>query len=340
MDERTEELAGLYVMGVLTPAERQAFEIAMARNPGLVALVAGFRTVRDAMAGAVPPVTPPPVLKQRIMAQLDVRAARKKKKLPPAVSPVFAWPGSSPAAESSVPPEATPKVTSEPMPEGTSESQAEEFEPAEATYVPPEYTEPAQVPYAPARARSDGPGFLSFWFPWAVTAAVVVWGINLYFDREELKDRVFPLTARVNRLNHLANVLCSQTNTLQQTVAGLSDLTGRVDDLHIVLLGPPGNDLPKALGVSLWDNQAQTGVFLAQNLRPPPPGEQFQLWMMDSLYPTPVNAGVFSMDDSGAAHVHFKPDRPIASVTKFIVTMEPAGGSATPTFKDLVLLGQ
>ena len=51
MDERTEELAGLYVMGVLTPAERQAFEIAMARNPGLVALVAGFRTVRDAMAG-------------------------------------------------------------------------------------------------------------------------------------------------------------------------------------------------------------------------------------------------------------------------------------------------
>ena len=55
IEERMEELAGLYVLEALTPAEHQEFAAALGRSPELQALVASLRDTRDALAGAVPP---------------------------------------------------------------------------------------------------------------------------------------------------------------------------------------------------------------------------------------------------------------------------------------------
>ena len=76
IDERMEEQAGLYVLGVLTPEETRAFEAVLQREAGLQQLVAALRTTRDAVAGLAPQVTPPPALKQKILAQIRRRKSR------------------------------------------------------------------------------------------------------------------------------------------------------------------------------------------------------------------------------------------------------------------------
>ena len=98
-------------------------------------------------------------------------------------------------------------------------------------------------------------------------------------------------------------------------------------------------DSPKAVAVSLWDNQQQRGVFVVQNLKPLPADEDYQLWVMDPKYPTPVSAGVFQVDAQGNMRVQFKADKLIESANKFAVTEEPKGGLPTPTLKNLVLIG-
>ena len=60
IDERMEELAGLHVLGLLTPAEQSAFEAALERDPELRALVDSLRGTRDALVGIIPAITPPP----------------------------------------------------------------------------------------------------------------------------------------------------------------------------------------------------------------------------------------------------------------------------------------
>ena len=73
IEERMEEQASLYVLGVLTPEEARAFEVDMSREAELQQLVATLRASRDALAGSLPQVTPPPALKQKILAQITAQ---------------------------------------------------------------------------------------------------------------------------------------------------------------------------------------------------------------------------------------------------------------------------
>jgi anti-sigma-K factor RskA len=70
MDERMEEQAALYVLGVLSEAESREFMKAMSASPELQELVARLSTVTAAMSGAVPMVEPPPQLRAKILSQV------------------------------------------------------------------------------------------------------------------------------------------------------------------------------------------------------------------------------------------------------------------------------
>ena len=115
--------------------------------------------------------------------------------------------------------------------------------------------------------------------------------------------------------------------------------TNRLAGLRIAMLNSLLADAPKAVAVSLWDEKQQRGVFVVQNLKPLPVDKDYQLWVMDPKYPTPVSAGVFQVDAQGNVRLQFKADRLIASPDKFAVTEEPKGGRPTPTLKNLVLIG-
>jgi anti-sigma-K factor RskA len=80
-------------------------------------------------------------------------------------------------------------------------------------------------------------------------------------------------------------------------------------------------------------------VILVRHLKPPPRNKDYQLWIIDPRYATPVDAGVLQVDPSGNGRVEFKARLPIQSANQFAVTEEAKGGVTVPTLTALVLAG-
>lgn len=189
------------------------------------------------------------------------------------------------------------------------------------------------------------------WFPWAVTACLAVLCMMLFAQDSRLKRQVLAqqhestgqkqeLAAQqqqINSLNALAATLQSATNDLQQTVLALQ-ATNQLANLRIAMLGSLLTDAPKAVAVSLWDDRKQAGVFVVQNLKPLPTDRDYQLWVLDNGT-TPVDAGVFRVDEQGNVRIEFKTKSLIKVAGKFAVTEEIKGGVASPTLKNMVLAG-
>ena len=96
---------------------------------------------------------------------------------------------------------------------------------------------------------------------------------------------------------------------------------------------------PKAIAVSVWDNDRQNGVFIVRNLKPLPSDKDYQLWIIDPKYPSPVDAGVFQVDAKGNVRQDFRAKMPIQTANQFAVTIEQKGGAAVPNTKAMVLAG-
>lgn len=177
-----------------------------------------------------------------------------------------------------------------------------------------------------------------FWLPWAFALFLAAACVLLIGRQMRQEDRLSQQAARLQALNQMADGLRNETNALQQMVTALRE-TNRLENLRIAMLNSLLADSPKTIAVSLWDNEQQKGVFVVHDLKPLPSDKDYQLWVMDPKYPTPVSAGVFQVDAQGNVRIQFKAAQPIGTADKFAVTMEPKGGLPTPTLKNLVLLG-
>jgi anti-sigma-K factor RskA len=175
-----------------------------------------------------------------------------------------------------------------------------------------------------------------FWLPWSLATGFAALSLILFTQDSQLKKQVGAQSQQINDLNALAQSLQSATNDLQQTIFALQE-TNRLANLRIAMLNSLVADAPKAIAVSLWDNEKQDGVFVAQNLKPLAVDRDYQLWIIDPKYKTPVDAGVFHADAGGSMRVEFKAKQLISAAEKFAVTEEVKGGVAAPTLKNLVL---
>ncbi len=96
IDEQTEELAALYVLGLLGGHEQVAFETALARDPELQHLTDGLRETAAGLAQLAAAGPPPPAVRARVLASVTSAAPAL-----PDQAPVFllpAWLGWSVAA--------------------------------------------------------------------------------------------------------------------------------------------------------------------------------------------------------------------------------------------------
>jgi anti-sigma-K factor RskA len=74
IDEHHEELASLYVLGLLEGAELAAFEQQLAADPALARLVYELREASCQLACTAPEAAPPPELRARLLDRLDTAA--------------------------------------------------------------------------------------------------------------------------------------------------------------------------------------------------------------------------------------------------------------------------
>lgn len=185
------------------------------------------------------------------------------------------------------------------------------------------------VPLPAAKAASFN------WWPWALAACLAMVCVILLSQEGQLRKTIGGQAARIDELNQLAQSLQSATNDLERSVAALRE-TNRLANLRIAMLNSLVAKLPKAAAVSLWDEGRQEGVFVGENLKPLPSNQDYQLWVLDNGK-TPVDAGVFHVDDQGRVHIPFKTRLRIKVAGRFAVTEEIRGGSPSPTLKNMVL---
>jgi anti-sigma-K factor RskA len=260
-DERMEELAALHALGALSEAEAREFNKAMQADPELQKLVAQFRNVTGALAGAVPLVEPSPQMRAKILA--SVAPSQKMVALP------------------------------------------------------------------------ERKSLFASWLPWSLAGALAIVCVALWSQDSGLRKTVGDQAQQIESLNQLAQSLELSTNNLRQTVLALQE-TNRLASLRIAMLDSLAADAPKSVAVTLWDNQRQDGVFVAQNMKTLPTDRDYELWVIDESQ-TPVAAGVFQVEADGSIRMEFKPSRLIKTAGVFAVTEEIKGGVTSPTIKNMVL---
>ena len=205
------------------------------------------------------------------------------------------------------------------------------------TEPPPQLRAKILAQVAPSQKTISLPerksGF-ALWLPWSLATCLALLCLLFFAQDTRLRQTIGEQEKQIYNLNSLAQSLSAATNNLQQTVLALQE-TNRLANLKIAMLNSLVSDAPKAIAVSLWDNQKQNGVFVAQNLKALPADRDYELWVIDGQ--KPVAAGVFHMDQSGTIRMDFKPAQFVNAAGVFAVTEEIKGGVVAPTLKNMVL---
>jgi anti-sigma-K factor RskA len=198
-------------------------------------------------------------------------------------------------------------------------------------------------PAVSASASASGAGSGSArpaipWVPWALAAGLAVVTFGSLWQSTALRSTISSQARRIEELGMSLDIEQAESGNLRQTVAKLRE-SNRVAAVRIALLNSLVAADPKAVAVSVWDNERQNGVFIVKNLKPAPIDKDYQLWIIDPKYPSPVDAGVFKVDDKGNVRQEFKAHSPIQTASQFAVTIEKKGGAEVPDTKAMVLAG-
>ncbi len=216
--------------------------------------------------------------------------------------------------------------------------------------------QPALAPREPL----DLAAWLMRWVPWAATAALallVVYLSNQLSERQSalvaLRDRLEAqqqdieslqaanarLTTDKAELMRVANELREKLDRQDLRVASLDRSLSLLMDpaIRVAPMTDPKRET-KAVAKVYWHDTKQTGLVVASHLPAVIQGEGkcLELWAIQAGQ-APVPAGIFWTDQTGHGVGEIKLDRPLASIDKFAVTIEPAGGVPAPTVPMVLL---
>lgn len=143
---------------------------------------------------------------------------------------------------------------------------------------------------------------------------------------QQTEDQLASMAAQNTVLVQHVSTLENRAEGMQQSLAVLTNPTYQPVTMKGV--GPA----PDALAVVYW-NPATEEVFLNPGSLPTPPsGKQYQLWAI--VDGQPVDAGVFD-----ATAQQLQKMKEIENASAFAVTLEPAGGSPSPTLEQMYVMG-
>lgn len=168
-------------------------------------------------------------------------------------------------------------------------------------------------------SKTSGGRSILAWSGWAIAAGLAVTVSYLYGNHKALSNTIAAQSGQIQRLN-------ADAATAHQLMDALTDPRAT----RVTLTSKP---LPKAgpiAGVT-YNRDKGTLVFLASELDPLQMYKTYELWIIPQDGTVPIPAGTFHPDDHGNASIVL-PDLPKGiSAKAFGVTIEPEGGSQTPT---------
>jgi anti-sigma-K factor RskA len=143
---------------------------------------------------------------------------------------------------------------------------------------------------------------------WLSIAASIVIAVGAAIYAGGIRQQLGELQARFDQAQTAAAVLTAP------------------DLASIDLQGQP--TAPDARARALW-SRSRGLVFTAANLPPAPAGKAYQVWVVTAQ--RPISAGLFTTDPAGGVTQYYYTPSDIAAPVAVAVTLEPAGGVASPT---------
>jgi anti-sigma-K factor RskA len=204
------------------------------------------------------------------------------------------------------------------------------------------------------------------WFPWALAACAAVAAVffwqkrvlseslvqKLEADAARTAQRLIAADVRISALETEAGGTAKLLASKETLIAELQAKTKSQEDLIVELrrrdafsslriagLSAKIALYEKALAVVVYDSQQQRGMVELHRMPHVAEGKDLQLWAIDGSTGVPVSAGILPPGKDGVVRASFKPDRAIAKIDAFAVSIEPAGGSVQPR-GEVVLVGQ
>lgn len=172
--------------------------------------------------------------------------------------------------------------------------------------------------------------FLSY-MGWAASILLAVGLFWMYQQNQELKSNI----EVVEKQNvDLEQQIADTDSSLEQTQELLNTL--RDKNISVIPLG--GQDVsPTSYAKAYWNKQEEKVFIDAKGLPEPPDGFVYQVWSLKLSPLTPTSMGLledFATDENKV----FALNNPNESEA-FGITLEPAGGSESPTLEQLYTLG-
>lgn len=163
----------------------------------------------------------------------------------------------------------------------------------------------------------------------------------------------FATVLAVTALVMYSAVLKSEIKTLRSQISIshelMTNLRGKLVDQQRILNVVQSSELriinvagtkvsPSSKGKVYWDTEQNKAVFYAYDLPELPSDKDYQLWMIRSDQPEPVDAGVFTLDENGIGAITLDVIADSQNLSAFAVSLEPKGGVPQPT-GDIYLVG-
>lgn len=171
----------------------------------------------------------------------------------------------------------------------------------------------------------------SWYMGWAASVMLAIGLFWIYSQNQDLKTQ---LQVTESENSQLEEEISNSNASLEKT----KDLLNTIRDKNITVVALGGQEVsPTSYAKAYWNKSEQKVFIDAKGLPDPPDGFVYQVWSLKLNPLTPTSMGLladFKSDDNKV----FALDNPNESEA-FGITLEPAGGSASPTLEQLYTLG-
>lgn len=166
---------------------------------------------------------------------------------------------------------------------------------------------------------------------WAASILLVIGLFLVFNENRQLRESLQTLEAQHALIE-------SEIIEARNDAAKAQDLLVTLRDRNIIKVPLGGQEIaPEAYATAYYDDEKNLTLIDAQNLPEPPEGMVYQVWSLTMNPLTPTSIGLLD-EFEGDEDKIFRLDNPNTS-EGFGITLEPAGGSETPTLERLYSLG-
>ncbi len=178
--------------------------------------------------------------------------------------------------------------------------------------------------------RDEGTNWVSY-IGWAATILLLVGLFFVFEDKNDLREQLNAEKAKTARMEQQIADARENTEKAEELLAVLRDKNVS----KVPLQGQ--NAAPGAYAAVYWNKEEKKAYIDAKELPEPPRGKVYQVWSLKLEPLTPTSIGLldeFSLDDNKIFTLENANES-----QAFGITLEPEGGSESPTMDQLYVLG-